>query len=108
MEKQNLFDYDKAFEVKENLKEKLDFPYVSGYVSALGGRDRASILLTITEDSKETWINGILQNSRYRKIYIENNGRVEEITRSHKIKHMRAFTAKNIKHLLDKINSTKG
>ena len=70
---QEIFNYDNVKEALQELREGLKYPYVSCYASALGGRDRVSILLTVSEDSRESWSNGILENSRYRQIHIGIN-----------------------------------
>lgn len=49
----------------ELVRTKLDAPWVGAYVSTLGGKDRPTVMLRISLDPKTTWINGILENSRY-------------------------------------------
>lgn len=43
-------------------------PYVKAYVSALGGPERASVMITVGLDPRGSWKNGILENSRYAKL----------------------------------------
>jgi len=49
------------------------FPHERTYISTLGGESNASILVTIGLDKKETWKNGIFENSRYVKYSIDRN-----------------------------------
>lgn len=44
------------------------FPYVRAGVSTLGGEDRSSVMVTVSLDPRESWTNGILENSRYAKL----------------------------------------
>jgi len=108
MESKCLFDYEGSFEVAKKLKEELKYPYITAYVSALGGKDRVSIMLTISEDKPEDWANKILQNSRYRSFHINCNGKVDNFRSRYTLKKIRKFTAKSVNHLIDKINNTKG
>jgi hypothetical protein len=39
----------------------------------LGGPDRPSVSVTFAFDPRETWINGILENSKYAKILVHFN-----------------------------------
>ena len=55
------------------------FPYTSVYISTLGGDSNASILVTIGLDKKETWANGIFENSRYIRYHIGRNFKGIEI-----------------------------
>ncbi len=85
--------------------QTLKFPYVHVQHSTLGGAENVAILLTISLDPKHTWANGILHNSRYAMIHIDNDGRVEQFS-GYQIK-LRKFTAKNMAQVIDKINNIK-
>jgi len=102
-----LFNYENAELVLNQLREGLNYPYIHCYSSTLGGKENISILLTISEDKKETWSYNILENSRYRKIHILNNGEVENFSKRNSLKKMRKFTGKSIEHIIDKINKLK-
>jgi hypothetical protein len=41
---------------------------VGGYVSTLGGEHRPGVMLTFAFDPKSSWVNNILENSKYAKI----------------------------------------
>jgi hypothetical protein len=102
-----LFTYENVEQALYQLKEGLNFPFVACYFSTLGGSDNVSILLCISEDKKEDWQNNILENSRYRKIDISNDGQVENFTCGASLKYMRKFTGKSIEHIIEKINKVK-
>jgi hypothetical protein len=55
------------------------FPHNRAYISTLGGEKNASILITIGLDKKETWSNGIFENSRYVRYHIDRNFKGVEI-----------------------------
>ena len=60
-------------------------PYVRVQYSALGGKERASLLVTVSVNGKDTWNHGILENSRYVKLHIGYEGVIEQISKSHMI-----------------------
>lgn len=74
----SLFTVATAPAVVERLKSEINAPYVQAYASTLGGDQNVAIMLTVGADPKETWTNGILENSRYGKFTISNNGTVEQ------------------------------
>jgi hypothetical protein len=104
---EKIFNYENVGKALQALREGLNFPYVSCYSSTLGGRDNVAILLCISEDSRENWSNGILENSRYRKIHISNDGRVENFTSRWNLKRFRKFRGKSIEHIIEKLNKAK-
>jgi hypothetical protein len=71
-------------DTQKELQEKLTgiAPVVRVQLSTLGGVDRASLLLLISLDPRESWENNILENSRYarfsvyRKIYKSRKGNI--------------------------------
>jgi hypothetical protein len=85
--------------------QTLKFPYVHVQHSTLGGSENVSILLTISLSPKHEWNNGILQNSKYAKIHIHNNGLTEQFS-GYQLK-LRKFTAKNVAEIIKKINDIK-
>ncbi len=65
-------------ETAESLKsmiDAVDAPFVKSYISTLGGKDRPSVMVTISFDPRGTWANGILENSRYTKMSFNIDGR---------------------------------
>ncbi len=86
--------------VKTGLKNKI--PYVSAQVSTLGGKHRPSVMLTVSLDPKETWTNGILENSRYGKIDIRHDGRVELFSGTLRLRSSRP---KSVEHLVSMLTN---
>jgi hypothetical protein len=73
------------------------FPHSHSYISTLGGEQNASILLTIGLDKKETWSNGIFENSRYIRFHIDKHPKGVELecfqfhVKNKEIKKFRTF-----------------
>lgn len=103
--KKQLFNVKTASAVVKLLKTKLNYPFINAYVSTLGGPERVSVLLTVSTSIKSEWPNGILENSRYAKIHITNNGTVEQFS-GMKLK-LRKFIAKDYPHMIQRINAMK-
>lgn len=99
------FDVEKAGAIAERLRNEIDAPYVNVQVSTLGGRERVSILMVLSLDDSSTWVNRILQNSRYMHFSIRRNGVVEQFSKGHLIdKKFRKRTIKSVEELIYKIN----
>jgi hypothetical protein len=94
---------DTLFSSKEDADAALDFlkrhlaefPVVAGSVSTLGGAHRASVLLTVSLDPRESWANHILENSRYAKFHLSYDGTLEQIS-GYRIGKMRKSKANSI------------
>lgn len=69
---------------------------------ALGGEDRASLYVLICLDSKDTWSNGILENSRYGRVSI-SNGRIEYFSGGMPCK-FRSGKIKDLTHAAKRLN----
>lgn len=105
MEKQKLFNnVSEAQELHRLLIEKINVPWKRTDVSTLGGVENVSILVTVSLDKKETWHNGILQNSRWAMFHIQNTGKIESNYGSADFKGFRASTAKTFAHVCLKLN----
>ncbi|MCK4665986.1 hypothetical protein KAU33_04510 [Candidatus Dependentiae bacterium] len=100
-----LFTYENVEDVKEQLRNGLDFPFVHVQSSILGGKEKVSIIVKVSKDPKEEWANGIFQNSRYATLHIMSNGTVEQFS-GWQLK-MRKFKGKSIDHVIEKINKIK-
>lgn len=100
-----MYNHENAQDFAKELKEKIQYPYVNVQVSTLGGLKNVAILLTISEQAKENWPFGIMENSQYRHFYIENDGTVENFRYQYNMKRLRKFKAKNIDKIADKINA---
>jgi len=92
--------------VWEQLRAELQLiaPYVAGYVSTLGGAHRASILFTVSFDPRDTWANGILENSRHGKFHWENDGTLSKIS-GYGTEKMRKSKAKSVADVVRKVAS---
>ncbi len=74
-----VFDVHGADQLVEMLRSEIHAPYVNAYKSMLGGAHKVSVLVAVGLDSKDTWKNGIFENSRYFKLHIENSGVIERV-----------------------------
>lgn len=70
----------------------------------LGGDVHASIMFLICFEARETWLYGILENSRYMRIMVDDRGKVEHFSGSCGIK-MRGFTSMDRSKILEKIKA---
>jgi hypothetical protein len=97
-----IFDPDDA-QVVGHIKQELgkEIAFVSGYVTALGGKERATIMIAISTKPKNEWPNGIFQNTPYSHIRIEMDGTVESFSGS--LPKMRKFRVKSIDDAIRKI-----
>lgn len=85
--------------------EKLPVPYVSAYVSNLGGGS-PTVMVRMSFDPEESWANGIMQNSRMANFSIKADGVIEQFTRSHKLPlKFRKATAKSIDDVVAKLKT---
>ena len=89
--------------VAEALKDV--FPWIHVDRSTLGGEARASLFVKVSLDPKETWENGILQNSRWAlfaiqagKLYMAYGGNVPKF---------RKVDAKSVDNVIGKITAWK-
>jgi hypothetical protein len=101
----DIFNFTNADDFRNKLVSGLNFPFVSCSISTLGGRENISCILTISTEAKETWANGILENSQYARVHISKNGIVEHFS-GWKLK-LRKFTGKNLDNIIEKINNIK-
>lgn len=98
-----VFDISGAEALIGLLKEEVHAPFVSAYKSTLGGAHRVSVMLTISVDPRDAWSNGILENSRYVKLHIHNDGTITEIS-GHGLKRFRKTRFRDLAEVVDKIN----
>ena len=100
-----IFTYETVEEVKDQLREELDFPFVTVQSSTLGGKENVSIIIRVSKDPEEEWANKIFENSRYAIIHVMNDGKTEQFS-GWQLK-MRKFKGKSIDHIIEKINKIK-
>jgi hypothetical protein len=85
--------------------ENVNAPAVKSQISTLGGAGRHSLMITMSLDEKETWVNGILHNSRYMFFSLAQNGRLEQFNRAHTIEpKFRTRTVDSVETAIKKIN----
>lgn len=71
---------EQALDIAERLKS-LPVPYVSARVSQLGGAHRAATMVAVSLDPRESWSNGIFENSRHAKFSVNpEDGTIEQLT----------------------------
>ncbi len=91
---------EEAAQILEGLRGLI--PYASAHVSALGGTDRASILFTVCFDARETWQNGIFENSHYTRFHWLHDGTLNDFSGSRRDK-FRMTKAADVSAVLSKI-----
>lgn len=99
-----LFLYDEANDSIGYIKSHLSAPFISGHVSALGGKDRSTIMLAIALEPKATWKNGIFENSRYGQFSIDYTGTMELFS-SHGTAKFRKTKVKNVDEVIKKLET---
>jgi hypothetical protein len=72
-----LFNADTAEALAVRLMAEIKAPFVKAYVSTFGGAQNSAVMMTVGADPKESWVNGILENSLYGKFHISMDGAVE-------------------------------
>ena len=92
-----------SVEDKAKLVELLEeiFPHCYVERSTLGGEENASLIVKVSLDPKEEWINGIYHNSRYAMFHI-GKGKIEQFSRS-KTEKFRKCNANSIEVAANKI-----
>lgn len=101
-----IFDYISLQNKEQDIMDKIQAEYKHVHISTLGGKENISIIIQLSLDKKETWINNIFHNSRYYLFHIYNNGVVENFSRSHEVKHIRKKTVKTLQQAIDYINKS--
>lgn len=92
---------EQATEVKTALEAVV--PYVSASYSDLGGADRAAIMVCLSLDARETWVNNIRENSRLMHLSIRGN-KVEQFSLQFRAsKRFRKATVKTMPEAIAKI-----
>ena len=103
---QKVFNIDTVQDVITALDTKINAPVKKARYSTLGGERNVSVMFVLSLDSKDTWSNGILENSRYMQFRIEQDGVIEQFTKNYTIPlKFRKAKAKNIDDVVNKINA---
>ncbi|MDD5530927.1 MAG: hypothetical protein PHX21_12990 [bacterium] len=101
--KESLFNGNNIIDVAKRIRDAINSPEKSATYSELGGAGRESIFITISLDKKETWINKILENSRYCHFMIDADGKIKQLS-GNKVERFRQTRAKSINEVIQKIN----
>ena len=65
---------ENAEALAKRIKTEITLPGgVAAYVSTLGGPERPSVCITFAFDPRDTWVNNILENSKYAKVLVHFN-----------------------------------
>ena len=100
-----IFDAESADELVSKLKSGVKVPFINAYKSTLGGPQNVSVLVKLSLDEKNTWMNNIFENSRYAHFHVTRPNVIEMFQRSYKIKtKFRKTRAKSIDDVVSKIN----
>jgi len=86
-----------------SVKTGIKAPHVSASVSTLGGEKRASLMVNLSLDPKDTWENGIFQNSRYAQLHVDYNGMLEMFSGSIR-PYLRKTRVTSVSDAVNKIN----
>lgn len=87
-------------ELEAELRKR--FPFVNLKYSTLGGESTVSILIAVSMEPKEVWMNGYIENSPYSRIQVERDGETSQFS-GYKFK-LRKFYGKSAKDIGEKIN----
>jgi hypothetical protein len=103
--KPQIFDVDSAKDAVAKMKLKIKAPYLGVQYSTSGGGKNV-IYIVISLDNMSTWTNGILENSRYFRMSIDNDGTMGIFSGSHLLRQykFRKTKAKSVDDAIAKIN----
>ena len=99
-----IFDSTTASEAVAAIKSGVKAPVVSIQASSLGGPENISIMIAIGLDPKESWANGIFENSRYIRLHLYKNGVLESFVNTTGAK-FRKTRAKSVDDVVAKLNA---
>jgi len=99
-----LFNYEDTENIVDRLMKALQFPYKMIQVSTLGGKERASIIIKATLESKDKWPIGIFHNASYAIFHLNSDGVLEQSHQSGSFPKMRKTRIKDVPSLIKKLN----
>jgi hypothetical protein len=101
----SVFDVETADGFIKEIERGIKVPFFKGYKSTLGGDKNVAIMFTAGMDDKSDWPNGILENSRYGKFHLDNDGVLELHSGGFKLpKKFRKTVVRDAKDLIRKVN----
>lgn len=92
----------------EKIKSHLKAPFKNVNYSTFGGEEQVSILILVSLDPQSTWVNGYVENSKYTRFHLENDGSLEQFTLSQISTKFRKTKVKSVTDAITKINSYLG
>lgn len=94
-----------TIEHAKELKAAINAPFVSVNLSTLGGNHRASLMVCVSVDARETWQNGILENSRYARFSVTSGEhKLELFSGGLRSVKFRKCNAESVPQIAEKIN----
>lgn len=72
-----VFDVTTADDWGREIQRGIKAAHVGVSKSTLGGDKHVALLILVALDPKSTWKNGILENSRYFRLHLSNDGTLE-------------------------------
>lgn len=113
---EQVFDVDSADDFVKDLEKSIKAPFVKAQKSTLGGPKNVSVLLRLSLDPKNEWVNNIFENSRYMHFHFDNKGTIEQFGKDYRIKMKfrkarvkdTASAIKKINDYIMKVNKEKG
>ena len=96
---------DAAQQLANRLDKEINAPYVRAYISTLGGKERPSVMLTVSLDDQKSWPNNILHNSRWMMFDIAYDGTIVQHARDSKVKNFRKSRFTEPDQVINKINT---
>jgi hypothetical protein len=101
----HLFNVSTSRQVEDVLKNSLNVPWVHTETSTLGGKSNVAIMLKVSLDKKEDWVNNIFHNSRYAMFHISRDGAVENFSKGRGLPTFRKARVKDVQTLVRKLNT---
>lgn len=89
----------------DEFKTKIKAPYTRSYASTLGGEHRATLMFVISLDPRESWANGILENSHYGKGSLDYTGVLEIFSGHGPLRKFRKTRVKSLDQAAEKLNA---
>jgi len=105
-EKKYESEKSKANTITGEIYDGINAPYKDASFSMLGYPRPTSYFVSVSLDKKDTWPNGYLMNSRYRKFsWYPDTGELNDISGSYKAPKFRKTKARNVQEVHNKINA---
>lgn len=101
-----IFTVENMKEEAQKIHDLIEAPVKGVSISTLGGQNRPVMLISLSLDPKESWSNGIYENSRYMRFHFSYDGELYQFTKAHTISDkFRKTRVKTIDEVPAKINA---